>query len=96
MYTNKHKRTSVSERKIAGQDFRLRDVGYTEASEVTADVTAWTLRENDVIDDRKVAVSTPREAVRADFQKSPEDIFILHAGRRWGARRQALSARPPI
>ncbi|EQA5358598.1 hypothetical protein [Serratia marcescens] len=67
MYTNKHKRTTVSERKIAGQDFRLRDVGYTEASEVTADVTAWALRENDVIDDRKVAVSTPREAVRADF-----------------------------
>ncbi|ENY2679099.1 MULTISPECIES: hypothetical protein [Serratia] len=96
MYTNKHKRTTVSERKIAGQDFRLRDVGYTEASEVTADVTAWALRENDVIDDRKVAVSTPREAVRADFQKSPEDIFVLYAGRHRGARRQALSARPPI
>ncbi|WP_261464947.1 hypothetical protein [Serratia marcescens] len=96
MYTNKQKRTIQGGRKIAGQDFRLRDVGYTEASEVTADVTAWALRENDVIDDRKVAVSTPREAVRADFQKSPEDIFVLHADRRWGARRQALSARPPI
>ncbi|WP_171971290.1 hypothetical protein [Serratia marcescens] len=67
MYINKQKRTIHDERKITVQDFRLRDVGYTEASEVTADVTAWTLRENDVIDDRKVAVSTTREAVRADF-----------------------------
>ncbi|WP_261101838.1 hypothetical protein [Serratia entomophila] len=38
-------------------DFSPQDVGYTEAGNVTADVTAWALRENDVIDNRKVAVS---------------------------------------
>ncbi|MBI6152400.1 hypothetical protein JEP92_10030 [Serratia surfactantfaciens] len=46
---------------------RWQRFGYTEASEVTADVTAWAQRENDVIDDRKVAVPITREAVWADF-----------------------------
>ncbi|WP_262120439.1 hypothetical protein [Serratia ficaria] len=54
-------------KKIPMRDFSPRDVGYTEASDVTVDVTSWALRENDVIDNRKVAVSITGQAVWADF-----------------------------
>ncbi|VXC49370.1 hypothetical protein YERSI8AC_100038 [Enterobacterales bacterium 8AC] len=86
MYTNVKNRTIVLS-KTPATHLGWQDVGYTGES----GVTHWALRENDVIENRQLAVSTSWQAVRTDLQKSPDDLDLLYVGCGWHFCRQIPS-----